>query len=245
VRIILLALWPVAAWAQLEFVADESPPIVFAGKAQQLRVAIRNSTDKEVTTDATYRLFQLSATVAVPVGDAQPWKKLHVLSKQTILEDLPVTLPAVRSATRFRVECAGIGRLTVTALPEDALKRLAGDDLLGVFDPNDKLKPALKAAKVEFVDFEIEPRDVKLVVVLADKLPESILTRVKKGMAAVWFKSTRVPTAYAVRLDAGTVVVAALPAAFDSAASQANLIRYTELALTPDALQLPSDNQTQ
>jgi len=81
--------------------------------------------------------------------------------------------------------------------------------------------------------------------VLADKLPESILTRVKKGMAAVWFKPTRVPTAYAVRLDAGTVVVAALPAAFDSAASQADLIRYAELALTPDALQLPSDNQTQ
>lgn len=250
---ILAVLWPVAVWAQLEFVPEESQPVVFAGKPQQVRVAIRNSTDKEITTDASYRLFQLTAATAVPLDDAQPWKKLRVLTKQTIIEELPVTLPAVRSATRFRIDCADIGRLTVTALPEDTLKRLrelAGDEPLGVFDPDNKLKPALKAAGVEFVDFEVEPRDCKLVIAwpTGRELPESVLSRVKKGTAVVWFKSIRTPAAYAVRVEAGTVVVASpgtIAGLSDSALSQVNLIRYAELALTPDALQLPFDHQSQ
>jgi hypothetical protein len=161
-----------------------------------------------------------------------------------VLEDLPVTLPAVRSATRFRIECAGIGRLTVTALPEDALKRLAGDEPVGVFDPDNKLKPALKAAGVEFADFETEPRDVKLALVVADNMPESVLSRVKKGMAAVWFTRTRISIAYAAKLEAGTVVVAP-PTTWESAGAQASLLRYAELALTPNVLQLPLDNPPQ
>jgi hypothetical protein len=229
--------------AALEFVAVEPEPVVFAGAPQPVRVAIRNTADQSIETNATSRLFQLSATAAVPVGEAQPWKTLRLLPGQTALEDLPASLPAVRSPTRFRIECPGIGRFTVTALPADALKRLAGEDAVGIFDPGNTLKPAFKAAGVEFADFETEPRDVKLALVAADKLPESVSDRARKGMAVVWFKSSRLPVAYAARLEAGTVIVAppaSIAALADSASAQAHLLRYAELALTPDVFADPT-----
>lgn len=214
-----LLAWP--AFADLEFVADETPPLVFAGSPQTVRATIRN-TGADTEVDVAIRVVQLTAGSAVPVGEAQPWKKLRVLAKQTVLEDLPVELPAVRAPVRFRLECAGIGKLVVTAVPADYLKQLG--DGVGVFDPGGKLRAVLKAAKIEFTDLETAPRHGKLAVVVAEKLPESV-----KNMAVVWLKPARVPVVVVRRQ-----LVVAPPVDLTTAAGQASLIRYAELAVTPE-----------
>jgi hypothetical protein len=143
--------------------------------------------------------------------------------------------------------------MEVLVYPGDLLKRLnalAGDQPLGAYDPEGQLKPLLKRAGVSVVDFEIEPMKSKLAIVWssAASLPDSIASRVKTGMAAVWIRSSTIPTTYAVRRGNGMIVVA--PAStvrglVNSPLAQLNLIRDAELALEPDELRLPSDNQTE
>ena len=143
--------------------------------------------------------------------------------------------------------------MEVAVYPNDLLKKLsalAGDQPLGVYDPDGQLKPLLKQAAINVADFEIEPTDLKLAIVWsnATSLPDSIASRVKTGMSAVWIRSSTIPTTYAARLGAGVVVVA--PAATlgglaNAPQPQLNLIRDAELALEPDALRLPSDNKTE
>ena len=143
--------------------------------------------------------------------------------------------------------------MEVSVYPNDLLKRLnalAGEQPLGVYDPDGQLKPLLKQVGVRLADFEIEPVDSKLAIVWssAASLPESISSRVKKGMSAVWIRSSTVPTTYAAHLGAGAVIVApasTMRGLADSPLAQLNLLRDAELALDPDALRLPSDNRTE
>jgi len=199
------------------------------------------------------RLVQLTAASAVSIGDARPWKKIDLLPRQTVLETVAVVFPEVRAATRFAVELVGIDRIEVTAYPRALLKRLgtlAGDLPLGVFDPDGRLEPLLKQAGVLFADFEIEPTDSRLTIVWSNgrTLPESVKSRVSKGMSAVWIRSSTVATSYAVRVGTGVVVVTpeiALHGLADSPLPQLTLLRDAELALQPNALRLPADNQTE
>lgn len=250
---IMAGLWPFAASAQIELVPEVTPQAVFASRPQTIRVTLRNPGDKTMLRDVELRLFQLSSASAVPVGSAKPWKKIEMLPQQTVLETLALEFPSVRAATRFRVEFAGIGRTEVVVYPGELLKRLktlAGDQPLGVVDPDGQLKPVLKQAGVEFADFEIEPADSRLAIVWsgASSLPETVTTRVKAGMAVVWIRPASVATTYAVRLDTGVVVVVPVSSVrglADSPLPQLDLIRAAELALEPEALRLPSDNQPQ
>ena len=247
------ALWPLAATAQIELVPDAEPPAAFASRPQNIRVTLRNIGDTIATSDVQTLLFQLTSATTVPIGKARSWKRIQILPRQTVLETLPLEFPAVRSPSRFRAELLGIGRTEVTVYPNDLLKRLnalAGDQPLGIYDPDGQLKPVLKQAAVSVADFETEPTDSKLAIVWssAASLPDSISSRVKKGMSAVWIRSSTIPTTYAVHQGAGVVVVA--PASTvrglaDSPVPQLNLIRDAELALQPDALRLPSDNRTE
>lgn len=250
-KTLLVLLWPVVAFGQLELVSDAPPPAVFAGKAQVMRVAIRNPGAKTVELDATLRLFQATSGSVVPLGEARPWKKLQVLPKQTVLEDIPVTLPAVRAATRFRLDCPGLGRVMVTGYPEDLLKGLtglAGGQPIAVVDPDNKLKSLLQQSKVEFADYEVETPESRLAVVwsTASSLPEPILTRVKRGLAVVWIRPQKISVAALVRLEAGTVMMvpaASVAALAESPLAQMNLLHCAELALQPEALRLLGENQ--
>jgi hypothetical protein len=250
----LLAIcWPLTAAAQMQLVADSQAQAVFAGSTQIVRVVLHNAGDAPASRDVDMRLVQLTAASAVSIGDARPWKKIDLLPRQTVLETMAVAFPEVRAATGFGVELVGIGRVRVTAWPHDVLQRLktlAGDVPLGVFDPNGQLKTLLKQASVAMADFEIEPTDSKLAIVWSNgrNLPESVKSRVTKGMSAVWIRSSTVPTSYAVRIGAGVIVVApesTIRGLADSPLPQLTLIRDAELALQPEALRLPSDNQTE
>ena len=97
-------LWPLLAYGQLELLPNESPPAVFAGRPTTIKALFRNPTDAPVELEVSTRLFQASSATLVPLGDTQPWKKLHVLPKQTVLETFAVTFPEIRSATRFRIQ---------------------------------------------------------------------------------------------------------------------------------------------
>ena len=247
----LAALWPLTVSAQIQLIADTEAQAVFAGGTQTVRVLLRNPGDAPASKDVEMRLFQLTAASAVPIGNARPWKTIQILPRQTVLETLPLEFPAVRSSSRFRIELPGIGSVEVTAYPRDLLQRLnmlAGDQPLGVFDPAGQMKPLLKQVGVNVADFETEPTDSKLAIVWwnGQNLPDSVESRLKKGLSAVWIRSSAFPSSYAVRVGAGAVVVApasSLHGLADSPLAQLNLIRDAELALQPDALRLPSDNK--
>lgn len=249
----IATLWPLTAMAQIELVPDAEPPAVFASRPQNLRITLRNAGDAIVTNDVQTLLLQLSSATTVSTGKARPWKRIQILPHQSVLEILTLEFPAVRSANRFRVELSGIGSTEVTVYPDDLLHRLntlAGEQPLGVYDPDAQLKPLLKQAAVSVVDFETEPADSKLAIVWSDlpNLPDSIQSSVKKGMSAVWIRSSAIPTTYTVHRGAGVIVV--VPASTvrglaDSPLPQLNLIRDAELALEPNALRLPWDNRSE
>ena len=232
------------ASAQVEIIPDDPPPAVFAGKPQTVRLVIHNKADKQVDVDCTTRLFQATAATAVPVGEAQPWKALHLLPGQTIIETATFTFPAVRAAAKFLVQWGELGRTSVQVYPDDLLKglsKLAGDNPVGVFDPDNKLKPILKHAGVKYADFEVETEDCRFALVWTARLPETVAAHVKKGMGAVWIRPTKTPAAYADRREAGIVVIvppATMIGLAESPLPQLNLLRFAELAV-----QLPESNQ--
>ena len=235
-----MLLSPLLAYGQLVLVSDESPATVFAGQPSAIRVVFRNTGDAAVETELSTRLYQVAVGVRMPVGDAQLWKKLTVLPQQTVIESFPITVPEVKTPSRFQIEWAGLGRTEIAAYPGELLKQfraLAVDQPLAVFDPEAKLRPLLKKAGVEFTDFEIETVDARLALVWSEKrLPESITARAKKGMAVVWVRPQKLP-AFGVRLEAGTILLVPatqLAGIADSPLAQIQLLRYAELALQPE-----------
>lgn len=247
-----LCLLPLMASAQLEIVPPEQPITVFAGRPSRINVMIRNVTDKSQETNIRTRQFQAASSIMTPLGEEQPWKKLNVLPRQTIVETMELALPEVKVPTRFQIQWIGIGKTELVGYPSTQLKRLqllAGDDLpLGVFDPDNKLKPVLRQAEVKFVDFEYEARDCRLILVWwgARTLPESVLKRVKTGLSVVWIRPEKSPAAFVLRHEAGVVVIvpqSGMTKLAETPLPQLNLIRYAELALQPDLIQLPEDRK--
>ena len=159
--LLLAMLAPAAARAQLQVVPDKELQRVFTGEGRRLTVLLRNPSESSVSAELRTRLYQASSVTAMPLGEA-PWKKLEVLPGQTVLESAPVTFPAVKAETRFVVQWLEgankvMGRTEVAAYPPDLLKDLkplAGKEPLGVFDPQNQLKPLLKAVAVEIEDLE-------------------------------------------------------------------------------------------
>jgi hypothetical protein len=226
--VLFLLLGSLTAWAQ----SETTPQVIFAGKEQLVRISL-----PEKDGDRAIRILQATAAILAPVGEPKT-----VTATRTVVETLPVTVPEVRAATRFVIEAGGV-KTVVLAVPADALKGLSrlseqDDRPLGVFDPDGKLRPALKQAGVEFVDFEAEARDCRLVIAWTKEakteLPETVTSRVKRGTALVWVRPQRLPGVLATRWEAGHVVVVP-PAPMETAAMQFNLVRYAELALTPNA----------
>jgi len=231
---------PLLAYGQLVLVADETPATIFAGQPAAIRVVFRNTGDAAVETELHTRLYQVAAGVRMPVGEAQLWKKLTVLPQQTVVESFPITVPEVKTASRFQIEWSELGRTEVVAYPGELLKQfraLAGNQPVAIFDPEAKLRPLLKKAGVEFTDFEIATGEARLALVWSEKrLPESITTRAKKGMAVVWVRPQKLP-AFGVRLEAGTIMLVPatqLDGVANSPLAQVQLLRYAELALQPE-----------
>lgn len=255
------------ARSQLELLPEPGTHHVFGGRPQSIRVLIRNPGNRQAEVPIQTRLYQASSATLMPVGEAQSWKTLTVLPGQTVVETVPVVLPAVRAETRFLLHWhedarRHVGRCELIAYPTNLLaelKTLAGEQPIGVFDPANRLKPLLRALEAEFADLErldVQHFPGQLAFFGPFASPQQIpsdlvqrtAARCKAGLAAVWIQPpdrnpSRVePTFYPVAFGDGLAVIAqaSLIAHLDTdPLAQRNLIRLTRLALQRQPLAWP------
>ncbi len=254
------------ASAQPKLISDVAPQCVFSGQLRNITVVWRNPSDAIVGAEISTRILQASSTTTIPLFEA-PWKSLKVLPQQTVLETARLGFPAVRAETKFLVEWLEspnhiLGKTEVLVYPTNLLaelKPLAGGGPLGVFDPQNRLKPLLKNLKLNFTDLEnsgLENFSGKLAIIgpfqskaqMREGLTTQVLALAKKSTAIVWLQPPQakrdklLPSFYSVLQSTNAVVivqpelVSDLP---DNPRSQLNLIYFCQLALQPQPLTLP------
>lgn len=262
----IIGFWPVAAFAQLQLVPDKEPQRVFAGEARPVATVWHNGGDLMFAGEIRARILQTSSATAVQVGE-MPWKKLQVLPQQTVLESAQLDFLAVKAETKFLVQWLEntnrvIGTTEVLVYPTNLLaelRPLAGDQPVGIFDPQNRLKPLLKNLKLDFTDLEntdLKNFSGRLAIIgpfqsqaqMPDGLANQIKSLAKKGAAIVWLRpppgkrDKLSPSFYSVTESTNAVVVvqpelvANLP---ENPQAQLNLIYLCKLALQPEPFRLP------
>jgi hypothetical protein len=269
---ILLAATLIApASAQISVMSNSGPQRVISGGGRQIAVQLCNIGEIAVAADIRAVLSQASSATVVRISDTR-WKKLLVLPGQTAVEVATLNFPAVKVETRFLIQWVEgtsnvIGRTEVLVYPTNLLqelKALAGENekALGIYDPQNQLKPLLKVVSVEFADLEQEGLENfrgKLAIVgpfaakaqMREGLPAQIETLAKKGVGVVWLqppperRDKLQPSFYAVPVGEASVVVAQaelVANVSENPQSQLNLIHFARLALRPEPPRLPHLN---
>lgn len=264
--LLLAALWPPSVLAQLQALPDKEPQCTFTGEGRKISVLLHNAGGDLVEAALRTRLYQAGSATAAPLGEA-PWKKLTVLPGQTVLESAAVTLPPVKAETRFLVQWLDgankvIGITEVLAYPPDLLtdlKPLAREEPLGVLDPQNELKPLLKAAALECQDLGdagLDHYSGKLAIIgpfqsgaqMRESLPGSVKSLARKGVAVVWIQAPPEkghelnPSFYTVPEGKGAVVVVQADLVANLAErpqAQLNLIQLAMLAVRAEPARLP------
>lgn len=264
--LLVAACWGSVALAQLEIATNALPQRVFLGAAKKISVTVHNPGDQNFQGEIRTRLWQTSSATAVPMGEI-PWKKLQMLPGQTVVESADINFPAVKAETKFLVQWLEstnqiIGRTEVLVYPTNLLaelKPLAGEEPLGIFDPQNQLKPLLNNLKIEFVNLEnsdLENFSGKLAILgpfqskeqMRDGLANQVQALAKKGIAIVWLQppprkhDKLAPSFYSVLQNTNAVVIVQLELVVDlpnNPQSQLNLIYFCRLALHPQPLTLP------
>lgn len=257
---------PIMAYGQLELITNKEAQCVFAGNARNISVTFRNPDGNDFAGEIRTRIFQTSSATAILISE-KPWKQIEVPVAETVLASAALNFPAVKAETKFLVQWLQnsnlIGTTEVFVYPTNLLselKPLAGGEALGVFDPQNQLKPLLKNLKVMFADLEnsdLENFSGKLAIVgpfesraqMRGELANQIQSLAKKGTAIVWLQPPRArgeklrPSFYSVAMNTNVVVVvqpelvASLP---DNPQAQLSLIYLCKLALQPEPFQLPN-----
>lgn len=257
-----------AGHAQLLVVSNTGPSSVFGGGRRSIPLVLNNRSGQSVQLDGRARVFQTTSATAVQIAD-KPWKRIQVLPGQTIIESASIDFPAVRAETRFIVQWwestnRVVGTTEVLAYPTNLLhelKQLVTDgEILGVFDPQNVLKPLLNQAKVDFADLAamaLEDFRGKLAVILSNgthartphELTMEIATLASKGVAVVWIQrlpenlDKLEPSFYSVVQGAIATVIAQptlVANLADNPRSQLNLIRLCKLSVSPEPPHLPN-----
>lgn len=258
--------WPGVLGAQLQLLPDPEPQRVFAGEARKITVVWHNTGDKAASAAIHARLYQTSSATAVLLTE-KLWRKIEILSGQTVLESAPVDFPGVRAGTTFLIQWLEgtnrvIGKTEVLVYPTNLLielKTLMGENVLGVLDPNNELKPLLKQNRVDFVDLgktSLEDFQGKLAIIgpfqsktpMRADLAQSILRMARKGAAVVWIqpppgpKDKIKPSFYIVPEGRGAVIVVQsdlVAGLSENPKSQLNLVYFSKLARNPELFSLP------
>lgn len=259
----------VTAHAQLELLPEAEPQQVFGGDGRTINLVWHNKDQATFAREIQARLYQVSSATAAPLGTFV-WKKLEVLAGQTAMESSRLSFPVVNAETHFAIQWLDgtngiLGRSEVVAYPAGLLKALnplAGDEPLGVFDPQNQLKPLLKAAAVEYADLEdigLENYSGNLAIAgpfpnksqMREGLTNSLRALAKKGTSVVWLlpppernerRDIFRPSFYSVPEGKGAVVVAQfhLTAGLaENPRAQLNLIKLALLARHPETPRLP------
>lgn len=269
---LLLAMtgWPWLASAQLQLLPDATTPAIFAGAAQTVNLLWRNSGDNMVSIPLRMQLYQASSSTVMPLDGPQAWKQLQVLPHQTVLETALLSFPPVNAESRFLVQWLDasdnvLGHTDVLAYPTNLLARLkllAGEMPIGVFDPQNELKPLLKQAGVDYEDLAdagLSSFSGSLSIVgpfaFKAQMPEDLPGRIKvlaqKGVAVVWIQSPKEqhekpqPSFFFVPGKKSSVVVVQpglLTNLTGDPQAQLNLVYLCQLALHPEKLSLPEKN---
>jgi hypothetical protein len=136
---------------------------------------------------------------------------------------------------------------------------MLGEQPLGVFDPQNQLRPLLKDAGIEIVDLEdsgLGDFSGKLAIIgpfqtraqMREGLAGQIMRMADKGVAVVWLPPSGprregiMPSFYTVLEGKGAVVVVEPGMVRDlpqNPRAQLNLIRFAELATHPEPSRLP------
>lgn len=257
------------ARAQLVNVTDPGPQSVFFGEGKKISAIFHNPGGQDFKSNVRVRIFQASSATVIPLGE-RPWKELRVLSRQTILESASLDFPPVKAGTKFLVQWLEnthriIGKTEVLVYPTnllDDLEVLVNESTknLGVLDPRNQLKPALKHSAIGFVDLaetEMDAFSGKLAVVGPcapddpewSGLAERIRKLARKGTAVVWIqwpsqmRDKIRPSFYFVPQYPAVVLVIQpelVVDLVDNPQSQLNLIYFCQLSLNPQPFPLPN-----
>lgn len=261
---------PKGARAQLEIAGAKEPQCVFGAHSNRIALFCRNRGNTVHEAHIQMRLMQLTSATAAPVSEA-PWKRLEVLSGQTVVETAALELPAVKTKTRFLIQWVEnkkevVGTTEVHVYPTNLLAELQPlvaheDGALGVFDPENQLKPLLKNCKVDYVDLgnlELEKYRGQLAIIgpfesrtqVDPQLAKKIKTIAENGVAVVWlqppaeesFQERPVPSFYPVLENQKAVIVAQagmVTGLSENPRSQLNLVSFCKMALCRQPLTLP------
>jgi len=261
-----------SACAQLELLADEEQQCVFAGETAKISMAWHNSGGTPLEMEIHARVYQAGSATAM-LESEQPGKSLRLLAGQTILDSVWVSFPAVKVETRFLIQWVQsnrvLGLTEVYVYPRDLLKplsALAGNEPLGTFDPENILKPLLKAQEIDTVELEnVQEFSGKLAIIgpfpSRSDAPMALVSRVKRltsaGTSVVWIqppgakgpplrqRPQLTPSFYAVPCGKGTTVVVQAELEADLANSpmaQLNLVELAKLAVHPSPPRLPDQS---
>lgn len=266
----LLGAFAGPARGELQVVPTSEPLRVFAGTMRPLTVVWQNPGDVANSAEVRMRLLQTTSATTTTLGE-WPWKKLQVLSGQTITERATLDFPVVKAETRFLIKWLEdsnrvFGTTEVLVYPTNLLaelKSLAGaGQAVGVFDPGNVLKPLLKFTGVKFEDLEASGISTfcgTLAIIgpfasrqqMAGDLTERIEKLARKGAGVVWLYPSPGPrdklqaSIQTVLIGAGAVVIGQAQLVADLAnrpQAQLNLIHFCRLARDPQPPQLPKLN---
>jgi hypothetical protein len=255
------------AHGQLQMLPATEAPCVFGGAVSKINIVWRNPGAEAADVPVRTQLYQADSATVVPLGPPRDWKQLRVLPGQTVLETISLELPSVKAATRFLLQWLDasnqvLGLTDLFVYPTNLLWTLiplAGGKPLGVFDPQNQLRPLLNRAGVEFEDLA-ENTFVGFSGRLGiigpipsggqghENLPEKIRSLALKGTAIVWIQPSAVkevklqPSFYSVPVNQIAVVVVQADLLADlptNPQSQLNLLYFCGIALNPQPPALP------
>jgi hypothetical protein len=246
--------------------AAAAPQHLFAGVNRVVSVKLHNELGASASVALRVRLLQTTTATTTTIGE-QGWKQVQLAPGQTILERITLDFPAVRAETRFLLQWIEggsniVGQTQIRVYPTNLLAQLqdrAGVEPLGVFDPNNALKPLLRMQAVAFQDLLEEGMEKfrgKLAICgpfetkaqMQERHRDDIRALAKRGVAVVWLQPPTTeldpfkPSFYVVREHPGAVVVAAheLTAGLaEGPQAQLNLVQLAEAALQPTPWELP------
>jgi hypothetical protein len=270
--LVLVAVLPgtSAALAEINVASVQATPVVAFSGESVLDVVVSNSASKSFAGNIQVRLYECSSATIMPVGPAKAWKKIEAPSGKRTIETVAVDYPSVSSETIFQLRFFDetrnvVGKMTVRILPTDLLKQLStlsGTNQLGIYDPENQLKPVLSRLQVAFEDLEDDGRfdgfhgNVLLAgpfsasAKITESLQRRISAKAKASCSVIWMLPPHVQGPFAsvfMRKKSGSEAIlrdAAFKDLAHSASAQFDLLRSVQFSLYPDKSPLSHNQPT-
>lgn len=184
----------------------------FGGSTHLIKVAAQNRAQVSAELEVKWQLLQTSFTVAAPFSAVRPWKHLTLSANQTLIDELSIPLPSVKTESRFLIrflrdkEVLGLAEIWV--YPPNLLHEL--DDLLEGTEVllggiSESWKKALADAGVNYVEITEQTaisRRARLAIFGPDTDSsmeatelETAVALAKTGIAVILLKSMPLPDA--------------------------------------------------